>query len=75
MLEGLAPTVKVSPCAVRVVMGKLDEEDQQILTKAIADQDSWTAHALMVALKRRGVTLGDKSIRKHREAVCSCSTI
>ena len=74
MLEGLAPVVKVHPCGGRTVTDKLDEADQKIFTEAIADYDTWSAHALMVALKRRGITLGDKAIRKHRERVCSCST-
>ena len=74
MLEGLAPVVKVSPCGVRTVTDKLDKADQKILAEAIADYDTWSAHALMVALKRKGITLGDKAIRKHRERVCSCST-
>jgi len=75
MLEGLKPEVKVHPCGVRTTLDKLEEADQKILLEAVADSDTWTANALMVALKRRGVTLGDKTIRKHREGVCSCSKI
>ena len=75
MLEGLAPIVRTSPCGFRTVMAKLDEADQKILAEAVADYDTWSAHALMTALKRKGITLGDKSIKKHREKVCSCSTI
>lgn len=75
MLEDLKPLVKTYPCGVRTTMDKLDKADQKILTEAIADYDTWSAHSLMTALKRKGITLGDKSIKKHREKVCSCSTI
>jgi hypothetical protein len=75
MLEGLAPEVKIPPCGVRTAVDKLEPADQKILLEAVADYETWTANALMAALKRRGVTVGDKAIRKHREGVCSCSKI
>jgi len=73
MLEGLEPVARIAPCAVRDTLDKLDEADKKILLEAVADTDTWTANGLMTALKRRGVTMGDKAIRKHREGVCSCS--
>lgn len=75
MLEGLTPNRRSYECAVDREMHKLDDKDQEILQACLDDQYNWSAYALMTALKKRGVTIGDKSIRKHRDGVCACSKI
>lgn len=73
MLEGLTPNRRTYDCAVAREMDKLDDSDKQILQDALDNPRDWSPYSLMTALKKRGVTMGDKSIRKHRDGVCSCS--
>lgn len=72
MLEGLTPNRRTYDCAVAREMEKLEPSDQKILQDALDNRRDWSAYSLMTALKKRGITMGDKSIRKHRDEVCSC---
>jgi hypothetical protein len=72
MLEGLTPPVKELPCAVRKVLERLDESDQSILLKALADEETWPAKTLARVLADRGLMVSDGPIRKHRGNRCSC---
>jgi hypothetical protein len=73
MLEGLTPNKRRYECAVDRELDRLNDTDKKILLDALADQRLWSAYSLMTALKKRGITMGDKSIRKHRDGVCTCS--
>jgi hypothetical protein len=75
MLEDLAPPVRITACAVRKLRSNLDESDQQILDKAIADQESWPHKTLASALTQKGLLITEKPIRKHRLNECSCNRI
>jgi hypothetical protein len=74
MLENLKPTVKILPCRVRATIQGLEAKDQEILESAIADLN-WTPHSLSNALFQRGLSLSDKSIKKHRIQQCSCKQL
>jgi hypothetical protein len=72
MLEGLTPPVHVQPCAVRTILKKLDQADQNILLDALANEEAWGNTALAKALTDRGLPISEKPIRKHRGGYCSC---
>jgi hypothetical protein len=72
MLEDLTPPVKALPCAVRKLLERLDDSDQAILTRALADEDTWPAKTLTRALADKGLVISDGPIRKHRANRCSC---
>lgn len=74
MLENLEPPVKLLSCKVRTISETLSIEDRKVLSEAVAD-DKWTAYTLSAALAQRGISLGDKSIRKHQQNQCSCGQL
>jgi hypothetical protein len=72
MLEDMHPPEYLTPCAVRTLMGKLDEADQTILGNALTNRDAWGHTPLARALTDRGLSISEKAIRKHRNQLCSC---
>jgi hypothetical protein len=74
MLENLKPAVKLLPCRVRATLEALDPKDKVILESAMADP-AWTPHSLSIALFERGLSLSDKSIKKHQIQQCSCKQL
>lgn len=74
MLEGLKPPPnRAYYCRVAVTLSDLDQADQEILTTALADIQSWPAKTLSNALRERGLTLADTTITKHRQGLCQCA--
>ena len=74
MLENLEPPVKQLPCRVRSILEELDPKDSTILESAITNP-AWTPHSLSVALSQRGLSISDRSIRKHQIQQCSCKQL
>jgi hypothetical protein len=74
MLENLEPPVKVLPCRVRATLEGLDPKDARILESAIADP-AWTPYSLSVALSQRGLSISDRTIKKHQIQQCSCKQL
>lgn len=72
MLENLDAQARIRPCKIRSILEMLDDADQKILRGALADRNKWTHHALWVALKETGLSLGYGSLFRHREKLCSC---
>lgn len=72
MLEDLTPPARIFPCAVRTLREQLSDSDQAILDAALANQTLWPNNMLARELSKRGLTISDKPIRKHRSGVCSC---
>jgi len=72
VLEGLEPNKRVYTCGVQTLKDKLDDEDIKILDQALEDVKVWTPYGLEQALKKRGLTLNEKAIRRHREKGCHC---
>lgn len=72
MLEGLTPPSKNRPCIVSKLLETLSKADKQILEEALTNTQAWSSNALSLALKERGIILGDNSITKHRNKACSC---
>ena len=75
MLENLQPPEQSRSCRIGLILSELDEADRTILIDALADQARWSSHALMVALKERGVQVSIHPIINHRRGICKCSKI
>jgi hypothetical protein len=72
ILNDLTPPVKTWPCLVRETANKLeDPADKNILLEAVMD-DNWKFAALERVLRDKGISLGQQTIKKHREKNCSC---
>lgn len=72
MLEGLEPVYADRKCLAGKLLETLDKPDSKILSDALADIEKWSSNALESALHKRGVKLGNETIRKHRDKVCLC---
>lgn len=72
MLEGLAPKVSIGYCKIADILSKLEKKDQEILTNALADP-AWSSKALARELTKRGISLSDTPILKHRRKECACA--
>ena len=73
MLEDLVPPPSSRSCRVGQILSELDEKDQAILQDALADSMRWSSHALMNALKSRGLPISIHPILNHRRGLCRCS--
>jgi hypothetical protein len=71
MLEDLSIPVRKFPCKVRTVKEELSDKDAQILESAVMNPE-WLCGTLETALANKGVTVSEKSIKRHREKRCSC---
>ena len=72
MLEDMHPPEYITPCAVRTILERLDEADQEILRTALLNQALWGHTPLARALTYRDLRISEKAIRKHRLRLCSC---
>lgn len=75
MLEDLKPPKRTYPCRVRTIAKQLEDKDVEHFLTAINDKEAWTAWALHLALKSKGIQVTDKAIRRHRDRDCSCSRL
>jgi hypothetical protein len=74
ILDNLAPQIKVSVCRVANLASTLDAKDAKILLDATIDTN-WGYLPLSAALNKRGLSLSDKAIKKHRTGLCSCDRL
>jgi hypothetical protein len=58
-------------CIVGNLIQSLNADDKQELLAAIADPNIQSSK-IVVALKRRGYKMSDKSMWKHRRNECAC---
>jgi hypothetical protein len=72
MLEGLTPPKKELACKVRTLLESLEAKDKQILEAALTNDD-WPTFTLATELRKRGMTISEHPIRKHRAGGCSCA--
>lgn len=73
MLEDLTFEVPKTRCRVRELYTTLEVADAKLLRQYIDDEQTWTSGTLARALRRRGVVIDPKVIKRHREKYCSCS--
>ena len=71
MLEDLSLPIRKFPCKVRTVKSELSEKDAAILETAVMNP-VWPCRTLENELSNKGVTVSEKSIKRHREKRCSC---
>jgi hypothetical protein len=71
MLEDLAFPIRQFPCRIRTAKTELSEKDATILESAVMNLE-WPCGTLQNQLSTRGITVSEKSIKKHREKRCSC---
>lgn len=71
MLEGLTPPVRVHSCKVRTIAESLSDQDRGVLMEAV-DNEAWSFKTLSNELAKRGITLTDSGIARHRRRQCAC---
>lgn len=72
MLEGLTPPVRQKgKCKAQRLIDSLEPKDADLL-QSFLDDPAWVAETLSRSLRERGVMLGAKTIREHRESRCFC---
>lgn len=73
MLEGLKPAKsKGHVCKVATTIEELDATDSEILAAAISDANTWPANTLASELRKRGLSISDMTILRHRKKTCVC---
>jgi len=71
MLENLVIPAKKLPCRAATVASSLGDKDGKILMDAVMNPE-WPISTLETSLRKLGVSLSDKSIKRHRTKACSC---
>ena len=71
MLEDLIPPGRTYACKVRTVAEGLEPKDKDILIAAVNNSD-WNFKTLSNELAKRGITIVDTGIAKHRRKQCAC---
>lgn len=71
MLEDLTLPVRQTSCRIRTVKSELSDKDAAILETAVMNP-VWPCKTLENELSNKGVTVSEKSIKRHREKRCSC---
>jgi hypothetical protein len=69
-----ASNIAGDKCKVIRTAQQLDDEDRKIFLDAIADEDSWSAYALDIELRKRGIVCTNDTIMMHRRGVCRCQS-
>jgi hypothetical protein len=59
-------------CKVGRIAEHLDDEDRKTYLEAIDDRETWSAYALEIALKQRGIVVSNDMIGLHRKGACRC---
>lgn len=72
MLEGLQPPKKIGSCKVRKLLESLEGKDREILSKALENPE-WPHITLARELNKRGLTISEHPMRRHRIGECSCN--
>lgn len=61
-------------CKVTRTAQQLDDEDRKIFLDAINDSETWSAYALDLELRKRGIVCTNDTIMMHRRGVCKCQS-
>jgi hypothetical protein len=73
MLDGMKPAKsKGHVCKVATTLEELDATDSEILAAAISDNETWPASTLATELRKRGLSISDMTILRHRKKTCAC---
>jgi hypothetical protein len=74
MLLNLKSSTVEDGCKVSRTAQRLDDEDRKIFLDAIADEQNWSAYALDIELRKRGIVCTNDTIMMHRRGVCRCQS-
>jgi hypothetical protein len=69
-----ASNIAGDKCKVMRTANLLDDEDRKIFLDAIADEEQWSAYALDIELRKRGIVCTNDTIMTHRRGVCRCQS-
>lgn len=73
MLEGMKPAKsKGHVCKVATTVEELGATDSEILAAAVSDNETWPAATLATELRKRGLSISDMTILRHRKKTCAC---
>lgn len=73
MLEGLTPPKPKSVyCKVDQIAAELADSDKKIFLDAIGNVEVWSSNSLSTELRKRGISVADTTITKHRTKTCAC---
>jgi hypothetical protein len=72
MLNLKPSNIRHEPCKVMRTAQQLDDEDRKIFLDAVADSQTWSAYALDLELRKRGIVCTNDTIMMHRRGVCKC---
>ena len=72
MLEDLTPPSKNVRCKMGRLSDSLDDKDRDILDKALASPNVWSAKALARELTNRGLAITEGPLALHRSKSCGC---
>ena len=59
-------------CKVIRTAQQLDDEDRKVFLDAVADTETWSAYALDIELRKRGIVCTNDTIMMHRRGACRC---
>lgn len=59
-------------CKVARIAQHLDKADRKTYFNAIDDTETWSAYALEIELKQRGIYVSNDMINLHRKGACRC---
>ena len=74
LILDLKPSKTLEGCKVARIAQQLDDEDRRIFLAAIDDAETWSAYALDVELRKRGIVCTNDTIMFHRRGVCRCQS-
>ena len=63
-----------SQCKVMRTAYQLDDEDRRVFLDAVADAKTWSAYALDIELRKRGIVCTNDTIMMHRKGACICQS-
>jgi hypothetical protein len=68
----IKPSHTAEGCKVARIAQHLDKADRDTYLSAIDDTETWSAYALEIALKQRGIFVSNDMIGLHRKGACRC---
>lgn len=71
LLDDLKAPKRQWPCRVREIAEGLEPADAKILLEAVSNPD-WPYYTLEFALKDKGISLSQSTIKRHRLKNCGC---
>jgi hypothetical protein len=68
----IKPSHTAEGCKVARIAQHLGKVSREAYLKAVADTETWSAYALEIELKQRGIFVSNDMINLHRKGACRC---